>query len=218
MAEFGVVVDTCVLYGMPVADTMMLAAYHRLYKMYWSQDIIRELERTMCKKEHSQDEIQRRILAMTGAFRETEVTDYASYIPAVSLKDEDDRHVVAAALRKEAEVIVTYNLKHFPQKALSTFQHKVRAEHPDAFLRDLLDMHPEGMLNVLGHQAEKIKISFDDVLLNLEDHVPRFVAETRLLLEQMQDLGVVLPDLQPSDGSVVIPIERGRRRRAGRSQ
>lgn len=211
MADFGVVLDTNVLYGMPVADTLLLASYFKLYKVYWSADIIRELERTMLKRGHTPDQAQRRIKAMTGAFRETEVTDYEALIPAIALRDPDDRHLVAVALRKEAELIVTYNLKHFPKRALATFNHKMHAKSPDAFLADLLDMYHGRMVEVLQHQARRIGMTLEDLMLNLEDDVPRFVADVRLFLEQWSTLHEDPPDVLP-DNAGIIPLARRRRK------
>ncbi len=51
--------------------------------------------------------------------------------------DRDDRHVLAAAIVCRADVIVTYNLKHFPLAALAI--QGIVAEHPDPFIRRILD-------------------------------------------------------------------------------
>jgi len=54
----------------------------------------------------------------------------------IKLPDPNDRHVVAAAYAGGAEVLVTYNLRHFPEEALLPFE--LEPLHPDAFLTDLL--------------------------------------------------------------------------------
>lgn len=56
-------------------------------------------------------------------------------IPALALPDPDDRHVLAAAIAAGAQVIVTYNLRDFPDDALKPFN--IEAKHPDAFLQDI---------------------------------------------------------------------------------
>ena len=62
---------------------------------------------------------------------------YLPYLDMIELPDPDDRHVVAAAFVGGAEMLVTYNLKHFPEEALLPFE--LEPLHPDAFLTDLLD-------------------------------------------------------------------------------
>ncbi len=58
---------------------------------------------------------------MDQEFEEALVTGYEPLIDTLLLPDPNDRHVLAAALKCEAEVIVTENLRHFPADALSPF-------------------------------------------------------------------------------------------------
>jgi len=58
-------------------------------------------------------------------------------IPLLALPDPNDRHVLAAAIVGRCDVIVTQNLKHFPEAALTPYG--IRAEHPDEFLCHHLD-------------------------------------------------------------------------------
>jgi hypothetical protein len=60
------------------------------------------------------------------------ITGYESLIEGLSLPDPDDRHVLAAAIVGQADVIVTLNLRHFPADALETYG--IEARHPDTFL------------------------------------------------------------------------------------
>ena len=49
------------------------------------------------------------------------VTGYERLIDAVTLPDPDDRHVLAAAIRAGADIIVTFNLNEFPEKYLMPY-------------------------------------------------------------------------------------------------
>jgi hypothetical protein len=42
------------------------------------------------------------------------VEDYDGLVGQPTLPDKDDRHVLVAAIKGEAEILVTTNLKHFP--------------------------------------------------------------------------------------------------------
>ena len=55
------------------------------------------------------------------------VTGYEPAIDGLQLPDPDDRHVLAAALRANAETIVTANLKDFPAESLKPYN--VVAQH-----------------------------------------------------------------------------------------
>lgn len=52
------------------------------------------------------------------AVRDCLVTGYERLIEAMQLPDPDDRHVFAAAIKSCAQVIVTTNLKDFPEAEL----------------------------------------------------------------------------------------------------
>jgi len=73
---------------------------------------------------------------MNDAVRDCLVTDYADLIDSLNLPDPDDRHVLAAAIRAGADVIVTCNLGDFPPEVLTP--HGIRALHPDDLVTHLL--------------------------------------------------------------------------------
>ena len=77
---------------------------------------------------------------MDQATRDSVVTGYEMLIPALTLPDPDDRHVLAAAIVGRCDVIVTRNLKDFPEDALAPFN--IETEHPDEFLCDHLSLAP----------------------------------------------------------------------------
>ena len=72
--------------------------------------------------------------------RDCLVENYEAIIPSLHLPDQNDRHVLAAAIKSSASVIVTYNLKDFPKDALK--KHDVEAQHPDDFIMRLFEMKP----------------------------------------------------------------------------
>ena len=61
-------------------------------------------------------------------------------IESLLLPDTDDRHVLAGAIRANAEVIVTFNLKDFPSDELAKYN--LEAMHPDDFLLNLFEAFP----------------------------------------------------------------------------
>lgn len=63
------------------------------------------------------------------------VTDYDLLVPGLKLPDPDDRHILAAAAKASASVIVTFNEKDFPSNALEPFG--LHTRHPDQFILDL---------------------------------------------------------------------------------
>jgi hypothetical protein len=71
---------------------------------------------------------------MNGAVRDCLVSGYEPLIEGPKLPDPDDRHVLAAAIKSSAQVIVTRNLKDFPAAGLEPWD--IEAKSPDAFVLD----------------------------------------------------------------------------------
>jgi hypothetical protein len=75
---------------------------------------------------------------MDSNTRDALVTGYENLISSLQFPDPDDRHVLAAAIVGRCDVIVTANLKDFPDAALAPFG--IDAQHPDEFLCNHLNL------------------------------------------------------------------------------
>ncbi|MFK5736599.1 PIN domain-containing protein [Pseudomonas urmiensis] len=75
---------------------------------------------------------------MEAAIPDALVKGHEQLLDSIELPDPDDAHVLAAAIRSSAEIIVTFNLKDFPSSTLDAFD--VQAQHPDEFIMDLWDL------------------------------------------------------------------------------
>ena len=73
----------------------------------------------------------------------------------LELPDRNDRHVLAAAIRCGASVIVTLNLSDFPAHALANF--RIEAQHPDDFVLALLDSFPDFVLEAARTHRASLK-------------------------------------------------------------
>ena len=69
----------------------------------------------------SADQLERTRTLMELAVPDVLVSSYEGLIPGLNLPDAKDRHVLAAAIRCQAGVIVTLNLRDFPAEALAPF-------------------------------------------------------------------------------------------------
>src|SRR5438270_13163690 len=58
-------------------------------------------------------------------------------------------------LRKVFQVIVTNNLKHFPQGILAPFD--IEVQHPDDFLVQLFYLYPDVMVEIIERQAKDLQ-------------------------------------------------------------
>ena len=147
---FAVVLDTCVLYPAHLRDTLLRFAERGLYRALWSQDIIDELHRNLLEAGIDIASVDNLIVEMRIAFPDAEVTNFDSLIDGLTCHPKDG-HVLAAAVKAEAAVLLTFNLDDFPEASVEPFNMEV--VHPDAFLLEQLDLAPEQVLDELMRQA-----------------------------------------------------------------
>lgn len=156
-SNFIAILDACVLYPAPVRDLLLSLADNGLFKPKWSAEIQDEWSRNLLlnRTDLNKGQLQLTIEAMNAAFPDSNVDKFDSLIPAISLPDPDDRHVVAAAIRSKADVIVTYNLKHFPKSIEE--EYNIEIQHPDVFLANVYDLHPEKAKDAFRKMVRRLK-------------------------------------------------------------
>jgi predicted nucleic acid-binding protein len=181
-------IDACVLYSAPIRDLLIRLAQEGLIQARWTAEIHDEWMHNVLKNNPNttRERLERTRSLMDSAVRDCLVTDYADLVDSLLLPDPDDRHVLAAAIRAGAEVIVTYNLADFPADALSSYG--LRAQHPDELITHLLEVAHETVCTAAKNQRASLKNppkSVDEFLAILEKlGLQRTVA----LLRQFQEL------------------------------
>jgi hypothetical protein len=173
-ADFPAVLDACVLANIRVCDVLLrLAETPRLYLPFWSEEILNETQRTQTTRlKWPTDLSESWRTEVTRCFPDSSVANLESAIcpSEVSAKD---HHVVQAALRAGAEVIITFNLRDFPSPALEPLN--IRARHPAEFLLTLFSIEPLLVARRINEIAEAKRERVIDVLKRLRRDVPAFV-------------------------------------------
>jgi len=142
--QFTCVLDTNVIYPIDIRDLLFWFAYYELYTPKWSKHIFDEWKDVMIRKGVSEAEADKRINKAQLAFPDALVENYESLIDGLQLPDLKDRHVLAAAIQTNANVIVTNNLKDFPENYLASFG--LKAKSVDDFITDIIDLNQERAL------------------------------------------------------------------------
>lgn len=176
---FVVIYDACALHDAPLRDFLLRAARKRSLNLraHWTRAIEEEVVRSVCERRHlTAEQVARLRQLLSAQLPDGLVENYEGLIPSVTLPDADDAHVVAAAIRCGAQVIVTFNTAHFPSAALEIWD--IEAQPPDEFLTSLYDLDPAAM-----HQA------YDEVPMTRKD-LHWLVNEFRSLPTIAQRLGV----------------------------
>ncbi len=139
--RFTCVLDTNVIVPIQVRDLLFWFAYFDLFTPKWSKHIFDEWDSVMERMGVEEAERLKRVSVANQAFPDALVLNYESLISGLELPDEKDKHVLAAAIKTNANVIVTNNLKDFPNEYLGIFG--LTAKSADDFLTDTIDLNPE---------------------------------------------------------------------------
>jgi predicted nucleic acid-binding protein len=180
---FTVIYDACVLYPACLRDLLVRLAMTGLFRARWTEQIHDEWIGNLLKNrpDLSPDRLDRTRRKMNQYVRDSLVIRYEALIDTITLPDLKDRHVLAAAIRANASVIVTYNLSDFPAETLEKYG--VEAQHPDEFLSDLLSLDPWAFCHAVRMQRESLKNppqSAEELLEAFEiQRLPRLVAHLK---------------------------------------
>lgn len=166
---FPALLDTNALFSATLSDTLLRCAEEELFRPLWSQDILDELQRILIREAGlTADKTQRRINRMQAAFPTAQVQGYESLIQAMSC-DAKDRHVLAAAVKASAQVIVTFNVRDFPPSSVAAFG--IGVVTPDSFLMDQLDLYPDRLRRAIDKQlkaSRQPRLTKDELLSRLQ--------------------------------------------------
>ena len=136
---------------------MWLATTTDLFQAKWSADIHREWMRNVLanRPDLSAKRLERTRILMDANVEDCLITGYEQLIEELTLPDPDDRHVLAAAITAGATVIITFNLRDFPEDRLSPYG--IKAVHPDEFVLMLLNEAPDTVCAVAEEHRQALQ-------------------------------------------------------------
>ena len=71
------------------------------------------------------------------------------------MPDDDDRHILSAAIQGKANLLVTFNIKHFPQTYVSSFS--IGVINPDDFIANLFNQNKAAVLQAFNNQVANLR-------------------------------------------------------------
>ena len=159
--------DASVLYPAPLRDLLLELAVSDFYRAKWSDAVHEEWIRALLRRrpELKATRLERTRRLMDAHVRDALVSGFEELVPTIRLPDPDDRHVVAGAIRGEADTILTANLKDFPASALAPLG--LAAEHPDGFLARLCRESPSRFIEAL----ERVRARLRNPPVSRESHL-----------------------------------------------
>jgi hypothetical protein len=177
-SPFTAVYDACVLYPAPLRDLLMWLGLSGRFRARWSPQIHDEWKRNLLinRPDLTSAQLDRTSGLMDLAIPDGLVTGYEALIAGLTLPDADDRHVLAAAIRCNASVIVTFNEKDFPSSALAPYG--IEAQHPDFFIDNLFDLDQAAVVAAAQRQRASLKNPALDVDRYLDVLLRQGLAQT----------------------------------------
>lgn len=174
--------------GVAVYDANALFAKHTRYLLLgfavygvvqarWSARLLEETAASLAGKLRgdSLEDLGHFIKTETDLIRDGLVSGYEHWLPSLSLPDDGDLHVLAAAIESGATAIVTDNLRDFPLEALDPWG--IVAVEPDAFLLQCIDANPVLAVRLVDDAPDPERL-----LAVLDEAVPETAARLRALV------------------------------------
>lgn len=185
-----VILDACVLFPAPLRDFLMHLALLDVFQARWTEQIHTEWIRNVLeiRPDLTEKQLNRTKDLMNLHVRDCLVENYEHLIENLSLPDEDDRHILAAAIKVKAEIILTFNLRDFPKQILEDFN--LTAVAPDDFLLELFDSNSENFNKAFERQLESLK------------NPPKTVEELFQILEK-QHIGKTIDKLRIYQAKII---------------
>ena len=122
---------------------------------------------------------------MNKAVPDSLVKNYEGVLDSLNLPDPDDRHVLAVAIKCQADVIVTNNLKDFSKSELEKYD--IEAQSPDIFLSHLFDLDPIRFCGAVRAQRARLinpELTADELLdIFYDQGLPLTVSKLREVIE-----------------------------------
>lgn len=135
----------------------MRLALTDLFQAKWSARIHAEWMNNLLRDrpDLTRAQLERTRSLMDSHVRDALVENFEELIEGLYLPDPKDRHVLAAAIRGRADVIVTINLRDFPDERLEPYG--IEAQHPDEFVLNLLNLAPSQVVSAAREHRASLK-------------------------------------------------------------
>ncbi len=174
--RFTAFIDACSLASVLKRNLLLTLAEADFFRLRWSARVLDETQAAIEDMVHRQgvaeaaEHAKRARANMESAFEDAMVTDFDHLLPiAEKLPDPDDAHVLAAAVKTQASMIVTENLKDFPADVLATVN--IEAKSADAFIADTIALDEGRAVAAIRKMRERFKkptMTAGDLLLLME--------------------------------------------------
>jgi len=174
-----VLADANILFSRTLRDYFLYLADAGAIEIHWSQRILDEMSRNLREEIGLSRADTDRLEALMNAYIEYALIDVeAEALATVAdvAMDTKDRHVLAAAVSAEADILLTDNTAHFPAEWMA--RHGIALLDSAALLKRLAETFPDKLLAAHRQTVRLSRRSEADILATLESIVGEPVAGT----------------------------------------
>jgi predicted nucleic acid-binding protein len=169
-------IDACALAGALKRNLLLTLAAAEFFRVRWSRAVLDETQaaiRDALLKKNDSDPAAAALRARSGmeaAFEEAIVDGFEDWLAVCDgLPDPKDAHVLAAALKTKADVLVTENVKHFPAERMAALGIDVRTA--DEFIADTIMLDEGRGVPAIRRMRERFsrpELTPEELLLRME--------------------------------------------------
>ena len=167
---FIVLYDTDVLFPNSQRDLLIRIGLTGLVQARWTERIVDDLGVVLMRERGiSAHMVDRLKLLINESVPDCLIAGYELLIDNLKLPDPDDRHVLAAAVKAHAQVIVTNNVKDFPPDDLRPWN--MEAKTADDFVLDQIHIDDKmvfACVQQIVDSRTRNPVTIPDVLTELE--------------------------------------------------
>jgi predicted nucleic acid-binding protein len=171
-------IDACTLVSVWRRNLLLTLAEAEFFRVRWSQKVLEETERTITRLMDERGIVDSRARAthsvanMRSAFPEALVEDFGLFEATIyGLPDRNDEHVLAAAIKTQAQALVTENLSDFPASVLAPLS--IESRSADNFIADTIALEEGRAVAAINRMRLRLKrpeLTPEDMLRSLEAH------------------------------------------------
>ncbi|MEN9925081.1 MAG: hypothetical protein RL268_1207 [Pseudomonadota bacterium] len=171
-------IDACTLVSVWRRNLLLTLAEAEFFRVRWSENVLEETERAITRLMDERDiadsktRAAQSVASMRAAFPEALVEDFGLFeATTYGLPDRNDEHVLAAAIKTQAQALVTENLSDFPASVLSPLA--IEARSADDFIADTIALEEGRAVAAINRMRLRLKrpeLTPEDMLRSLEAH------------------------------------------------
>jgi hypothetical protein len=138
-------------------DLLIELAAARLFRAKWTRQIREEWITSVLRDrpDIARSDLERTRDLMNESVLNCLIENYEALIPSIDCPDQDDRHVIAAAIKGRCAALITVNLRDFPSSELDKYD--IELLHPDEFIHHQLGLNQAAVIRAARNCRARLR-------------------------------------------------------------